>query len=36
MHVEYEWASPKNKTRAVLVETLKNNRRAMEQWWQGT
>jgi sugar phosphate isomerase/epimerase len=36
MHVEYDWAPPaKKKTRALLVETLKRNRRAIGQWWQG-
>jgi sugar phosphate isomerase/epimerase len=35
MHIEYDWASPGNKTRAGLVETLKNSRRALEAWWKG-
>ena len=33
MHVEYDWAPRAKKTRALLVETLKRNRRALGQWW---
>jgi sugar phosphate isomerase/epimerase len=35
MHVEYDWASPGQKTREAMVETLKQNRRALERWWRG-
>ena len=33
MHVEYDWAPDGKKTRALLVETLKRNRRVLGQWW---
>jgi sugar phosphate isomerase/epimerase len=35
VHIEYDWASPRQKSRAVLAETLKHSRRALRQWWTG-
>jgi len=35
MHVEYDWAPHAKKTRALLVETLKCNRRVLGEWWKG-
>jgi sugar phosphate isomerase/epimerase len=35
MHIEYDWAGDGKKTPAILVETLKHNRRVLGQWWRG-
>ncbi len=35
MHIEYDWARHAKKARALLVETLKRNRRVLGQWWKG-
>ncbi len=35
MHIEYPWAPPGKKTRSALAAVLKENRRALGQWWKG-
>lgn len=34
IHIEYPWAPAGKKTRAAMVETLKNSRRVVGDWWQ--
>jgi sugar phosphate isomerase/epimerase len=34
IHIEYPWAPEGQKTRAAMVETLKNSRRVLADWWQ--
>jgi len=35
MHIEYDWAPHGQKTREMLVETLKRSRRVVGQWFKG-
>ena len=34
LHVEFDWAQQGQKTQAALVETLKQSRRVLGDWWQ--
>ena len=34
IHIEYPWAPEGQKTRAAMVETLKNSRRVVADWWR--
>ncbi len=34
IHIEYPWAPEGKKTRAGMVDTMKNNRLVVEKWWQ--
>ena len=34
LHIEFDWAQQGQKTQAALVETLKQSRRVLGDWWQ--